>query len=257
MTRLEIGLEKNLIECNLEGFIESVYKNIIMRTLSLLLFILISSGAVAQKRDVDVKNFSSVSLGIPAVMNLKQGSSEKIAVKCDQDIFDEITFEKKGDRLIIKREGSWKWGSGWKKSDVTIYITMKDIEGVSISGSGLIESDGELNVDELKLSISGSGDMNLKVDAQELALGISGSGTIGLSGAAEVAASKISGSGKVRAEDLTVSVFKASISGSGDCYITATDEINARISGSGTVHYSGEPSKIISNSSGSGKVKKI
>ena len=229
-----------------------------MRTLSLyVLSLCLVSSIAAQKRSVDVDNFSSVSLGIPAEMTLKQGSSDKVEIRCDDDVFEEITFEKKGDRLVIKREGSWNWGSGWKKSDVSIDVTMKNIEGVSVSGSGLIESAGSLSAGNMKLSISGSGDMDLEVDAEDLDLRISGSGTIGLSGNASSADTKISGSGKVKAEDLTVRVFKASISGSGDCYINATEEVNARISGSGTIYYSGDPDKVISNSSGSGKVKKM
>lgn len=229
-----------------------------MKTLiTLLLTACIILPSTAQKRKVDVDNFSELSLGIPATLYLKQGSTESVEIDCDEDIFDEIEFEMSGDRLRIKKDGNWNWKSGWRQSEVTIYVTMKDIESVGVSGSGSIESDGQLKTEDLELSISGSGDMDLDVSSDELDMRISGSGSILLNGDAQEAEARISGSGRVKAEDLTVRVFEASISGSGSCYITVTDEINARISGSGNVYYAGNPDKVIGNSSGSGKIRKM
>lgn len=229
-----------------------------MKTLlTLLLTISISLPAFSQKRTIDVGNFSELSLGIAGTVYLKQGSSTKVEIECDDDIFDEIEFEMRGDRLVIKKEGNWNWGNGWRKSEVDIYVTMKEIEGLSVSGSGLIEGQEMLQTEDIELSVSGSGDMDLDLTSDEMELRISGSGSIQLSGNAKEAEARISGSGKVKAEDLTVKIFSARISGSGSCYINATEEIDASISGSGSVYYSGDPDRVISNSSGSGKVRKM
>ena len=230
-----------------------------MRTLIttiLACFIFVSSQA--QKRNVDVGSFTELSLAIPANLVLKQGSSEKVEIDCDDDIFDEIEFEMRGDRLVIKKEGKgWNWNNGWRRSEVDIYVTMKTIEGLSVSGSGNLESDGTLETDDLELAVSGSGDIDLDIDGDELETRISGSGSIQLSGNANEAEARISGSGRVKAEDLTVTSFGARISGSGSCYITVKEEIEASISGSGSVYYAGNPGRVISNSSGSGKVRKM
>lgn len=210
-----------------------------------------------QKRTVDVGNFSELSLGIAANLYLKQGADTKVEVECDDDIFDEIEFEVKGDRLVIKKDGNWNWGGGWRKSEVTVYVTMNEIEELSVSGSGNIEGEGRLRTEDVQLSVSGSGDMDLEMESDELEMRISGSGSIRLNGSAEEAEARISGSGRVKAEDMTVRTFQARISGSGSCYITATDEIEANISGSGSVYYAGDPKRVISNSSGSGKVKRM
>ena len=230
-----------------------------MKTLTtLLLSVLLIMPALGQKRTIDLKGFSEVSLGINATLYLTQGNTESIEIECDDDIFEKIEFELKGDKLVIKNESDrWNWKSGWNRSEVDIYVTMKDIEGIYVSGSGTIESKNTINSTDLRLAISGSGDMELDIESDELDLRISGSGSINLNGDAEEAEAKISGSGKIKAEDLTVKSFDASISGSGNCYITATEEVSARISGSGSVYYAGNPSKINSNSSGSGKIKKM
>lgn len=230
-----------------------------MKTLiTTLLSLTIVIAAQAQKRTIDVGSFSELSLGIPANVYLKQGSAEKVVIECDDDIFDDIEFEVKGDRLVIKKENQgWSWTGGWRKSEVEIYVTMATIEELAVSGSGNMESDGTLNVNDLELAVSGSGDMELDIEGDELETRISGSGSVSLSGMMNEASARISGSGRVKAEDLTVKSFDARISGSGSCYITVEDEIEARISGSGSVYYAGNPGKVISNSSGSGKVRKM
>ena len=223
-------------------------------TLLLLISVTISFG---QRRTIDVDSFDELSLGISATLYLKQGSSESVEIECDDDVFDDIEFEQRGDELVIKKEGRWNWRDGWRRSDVTIYVTMKDIEELSVSGSGSIESKGTLTTEDLRLAISGSGDMELDIESNDLDLRISGSGSLNLNGDAREAEAKISGSGRVKAKDLTVNIFEASISGSGSCYITVNDEVNANISGSGSVYYAGDPDKVRSNSSGSGKIRKM
>ncbi|MEO9485682.1 MAG: head GIN domain-containing protein [Ekhidna sp.] len=225
--------------------------------ITLLLSVALSLPVLSQKRTVDVGSFSELSLGISGTVYLRQGSSDKVEIECDDDIFDEIEFEKRGDRLVIKKEGNWSWGNGWRRSEVDIYVTMQNIEGLSVSGSGLIEGKGQLQTEDIELSVSGSGSMELDVASDEMELRISGSGSIRLNGTAEEAEARISGSGRVKAEDLTVKVFSARISGSGSCYITATEEVDASISGSGSVYYAGNPNRINSNSSGSGKIRKL
>lgn len=221
--------------------------------ISLLLLSIIALHASAQKRTIDVSDFSELSLGIPGILYLTQGSDEKVEIDCSDSVFEKIEFEMKGDRLHIRNEN---WRNGFKNSDVKVYVTMKDIEHIGVSGSGTIESTNTINTDELTLAISGSGDMELNAKAEEVSFRISGSGSIKMDGSAEQADARISGSGKVRADDFSVRIFEASISGSGNCYITASEEINAKISGSGSVYYSGDPDKLISNSSGSGKIRK-
>ena len=228
-------------------------KTFITSVLSLIIVFTVHS----QKRAVDVGSFNKLSLGIPANVYLKQGSKEQVEIDCDKDIFDEIEFEMRGEKLVIKKENDRNWGSGWRKSEVDIYVTMKEIEGLSVSGSGFLESDGNLETGDIELAVSGSGDMDLALSGDELAMRISGSGSIGLEGKAKEAEVRISGSGKVKAEDMTFEVFDARISGSGSCYVTVTEEIEASISGSGSIYYKGNPERINSNSSGSGKVRKM
>jgi hypothetical protein len=224
--------------------------------LALFIALLLTFSATAQKRTIEVGSFSELSLGISATLYLTQGNDEKVEIECDDDDFEEIEFDYSSGKLTIKNKDKWSWNSS-RKSAVEIHITMKNIDRLSVSGSGDIIGKNKINTDDLELSVSGSGDMDLTVSSSDVEVRISGSGSVLLNGDSDKMNARISGSGKVKAEDMEVKVFKASISGSGTCYITASEEINASISGSGTVYYSGNPDKVVSNSSGSGKVKKM
>lgn len=224
--------------------------------ITFLIITIMALGVSAQKRTIDVSEFSELSFGIPGVLYLTQGSNEKVEIECSDSVFERIEFEMKGDKLVIRNENNSGWKNGFKGSDVRIYVTMKDIEHIGVSGSGSVEGKNTINTDDLQLAVSGSGDIDLNVTAREVALRISGSGSIRLDGEAERSDARISGSGKVRADDFSVKTFEASISGSGSCYITASEEITAKISGSGSVYYSGDPDRLVSNSSGSGKIRR-
>ena len=140
---------------------------------------------------------------------------------------------------------------------IDVYITIKNLEGLNLSGSGKVIGDSKFEVEDLDLSVSGSGDLELDVFAKNIDSGISGSGSIELSGVSGYHKVSISGSGKLAAEDMEVEEYKIHISGSGACRINVTKEIEASISGSGSVSYKGNPDRVHSSSSGSCKIRKM
>ncbi len=221
-----------------------------------LLLAAVTFTGIAQKRNIDIDNFSGLSFGIPGTLYLTQGSNEKVEIDCSDSIFEKIVFKKKDDRLIIKNRNDSSW-KGFGRSDVGVYITMRDIESIELSGSGSVVGENKISGNDLSLAISGSGDMQLSVATDNISMKVSGSGDIRLEGSSDSAKTRISGSGKVKAEDLKVKTMQASISGSGNCYVNVSEEIKASISGSGDIYYSGNPNRVDSHSSGSGKVRKL
>jgi hypothetical protein len=114
------------------------------------------------------------------------------------------------------------------------------------------------NCRSLESRVSGSGKVNYDGAISDRAdVNVSGSGRIIASGTARMIKTTISGSGEVRAADLEVEKCEVRISGSGDVQINVKSELDASISGSGSVSYKGSPSQVNSHSSGSGKVRKM
>ncbi len=242
-------------------------------TIIALLFITIP--VFGQKETRDVGSFHRISFGIPADLYLQQGDTQSVQLEGDHDDLDKIETEVVGGQLRIRIEDHswWHWNF---KNQVTVYITVPDIDEVSLGGSGHIMGSGTIKSGDLRLSVSGSGKMELKVNSNSLKLdvsgsgrmdlnvntknideNISGSGGISLAGNADTADLEISGSGKLDATDLDVKTYDISISGSGRSNISVSEAITANISGSGSVLYKGSPDKVISRVSGSGKVRKM
>ena len=124
--------------------------------------------------------------------------------------------------------------------DVEAYITLPVIRKVTLSGSGKINIEGDFPpVHELKLSISGSGDILIKdpFDSDESLVSISGSGKVDLL--------------KVNSK-----MAEVDISGSGNASLKVQNKLEAKISGSGKIYYSGSP-EVDADVSGSGKVIKL
>lgn len=220
--------------------------------LSLFALVLFALSSQAQKETRDVSTFTKISFGISGNLYLKQGNTQSLVLEGDD--LDEVTTEVSSGKLRIKRKGN-NWG--WNNDKVDVYITVKNLEGINLSGSGRVIGESKFEAEDLDLSVSGSGNMDLDVFAANIESGISGSGSMDIAGVSDYHRVSISGSGKLDAQDMEVEKYKISISGSGSCRINVSKEIDANVSGSGNISYRGNPDKVYHHASGSGKIRKM
>ena len=184
-------------------------------TLLLLLLISISYSSGQNKEIRNVSTFTKISFRVPGKLVLRQGSPQKVEIEGDRETISKIETEVKGDRLVIGNEDRWNWG--WQDNDrVMVYITVKDISGVVVSGSGDLVTEGKVTTDKLELSVSGSGSLQIETSVSgDMEADISGSGRIEVKGSCRSFDSDISGSGKVNATLTVADQVEVSISGSG------------------------------------------
>lgn len=223
--------------------------------------LLMSSGWVgAGSSPVDeqtrpVESFTGVASAVPFNVFVTIGSKESLRLEGDSELLDKIETPVKNGVLHIKmKKESERWFGGSKK--VTIYITAPSLNKVSVSGSGNMEVKGTLKGERVNTDVSGSGHLSAAVASSSLSSSISGSGGIELKGKTNEAQIDISGSGKFEGEDLSTQTAKFTVSGSGTASIQAEETLNANLSGSGRVTYSGN-AKVNVVKSGSGSVTKI
>lgn len=226
-----------------------------MRSFISVFLMFITLASFAQNRETrDVRDFDEVIMRLSGQVYIKQGNKNEVILEGDEDLLGRIETEVRGGRLSIGTKGRWSFRRS--RSRLNVYITVKELKGVSVSGSGDIIGQTPFKSDDFTLSISGSGDIELELDVKNVSAKISGSGNMELSGSAEYAKLGMSGSGKYLAEDLKVDDYEISISGSGRSSINAQENLDVRISGSGSVYYKGRPS-VNSSVAGSGKVRRI
>lgn len=255
----------------------------------------VSFGQQRETRNVDT--FTKIAFRLPGNLYFKQGSPQKVEIEASKDLLEEIETKVDAGRLVIGKEGKWMDWDWGKNDEIKVYITVPNLEAMSVSGSGDAVAQSKFTGNSFKLNVSGSGSLQMEVEASSgieadvsgsgdidlkgscrtfnsdvsgsgrvqlnLAIankadfGVSGSGKIEASGSASEVEIAISGSGKVLAADMTSNSSAIRISGSGDAEVNVKEEIDATISGSGTVSYKGDPKRVNSNASGSGKVRRL
>jgi hypothetical protein len=229
------------------------------RFVTLFLFFIVSGTQLvfAQKSQMrEVSAFTEISLRIGANIYLKQGNTQSVELKGEENTLGKLITEV-NDRKLVIRYPSDSWFSTWNPGPVDIYITIPQIDGLTISGSGSIFSEEKIESRILELTISGSGNIKLSdLKAEKVLATISGSGNIHLFGKQNAADLKaiISGSGNVKAIDFPSDNVDVKISGSGSCWVNSTKNLIVRLAGSGNVIYRGNP-LVDSSIAGSGKVK--
>jgi hypothetical protein len=231
-------------------------------------------GAV-ERTTRDVKDFKSIDLANSANVFVKQGSTFKVEVETHKNIAD--VFETIVENGVLRLQNkSGVWNLHYDK--LNVYIEMPTVEGITVSGSGDIKVETALSSDAINLLISGSGnisaeqglttksvnvllsgsgDINAKgVSTSEVAAKITGSGGLDLAGTSDKTDYLVSGSGDIEAKNLKSKSVSALISGSGSISCHTDESLDAEVTGSGNINYSGNATAIKSHSSGSGDISK-
>lgn len=184
---------------------------------------------------------------------LVSGNEGKITIEGEENLLEYVITELKGDKLVVKVEKGVNLKPSWKK-DIIITIPFESVNYVSLAGSGDVYNKDVLSEDDLKVSLSGSGDMNLMVKTNNLESNITGSGDIAIKGSTNNLETNVTGSGDFHGFELEADNTEASITGSGDIKVVAKQFLKARVTGSGDIEYKGNPEKEDTKVTGSGSI---
>lgn len=183
------------------------------------------------------------------------GTEGKLKVEAESNLQKYILTEVKDGKLKISVEKDVSLNPS-RNMSIKVTVPVETINSLSVTGSGDVSNTGVLKANELKIGVTGSGDINLAIEAKELWGAITGSGDIQLTGKAQEFSCKVTGSGDFMAYNLSAESVEASVSGSGDIQVTASQSLKARVSGSGDISYRGNPEKQDFKTSGSGDISR-
>ncbi|EGV42785.1 DUF2807 domain-containing protein [Bizionia argentinensis JUB59] len=186
---------------------------------------------------------------------LLAGTEGKLKIEGEENLLEYIITEVKDGKLIVKTEKGINLSTSRKKT-IKIFIPFKDIEKVSLAGSGDIISKAPINTDEFDVNLTGSGDITLDIFANEIESNLTGSGDITLTGKTTDLKLTITGSGDYSCYGLSAENTEVSISGSGDMEVVSNSNLKIRVTGSGDVSYKGNPAKEDTKVTGSGSISK-
>jgi predicted small secreted protein len=200
----------------------------------------------------DVSDFQKVSISGGGDLILEQGGNESVEIEAEDNIIEYIETEVHNGTLYIGFSEDRPVFFSTTRS-IRYYVTMKDIEGIKVSGGGDVEAK-EIESKELDLEISGGGDIEIRdLSAERVNIVVSGGGDIEIAGKVPVQYVEVSGGGDLDTSDLESEVVKLHVSGGGEAFVWATEELDIDVSGGGDVRYYGHP-RLTESISGGGDV---
>lgn len=184
----------------------------------------------------DISGFERIEAGGANTVHVVYGDNFKIELKGSSNLIQAYETKIEGESLTLR----YKDDVNVDDDDVEVFVTLPVLKGLTLSGSGDMDIKGQFpEADQFIVTINGSGDINISESFSCVALEVD-----------------ISGSGKAQLSNLQSVRSEVTISGSGDTYVHAEEELDVRINGSGTVYYKGSP-RVKSDINGSGQVKRL
>jgi hypothetical protein len=233
-----------------------------MKLIKIFAFLMLFAGAnrvlaANVVEDRHITGFHAVDVSGSFDVYIVQGASESVKVDAPKDIIGHIATEVKGGTLNIYTKGNFNWSNLFGSKKMVVYVTLRNVDGISLTGSGDVYFKEGLNANMLRLSVTGSGDVIGKINAKTLESSVTGSGDVKVSGRAENAKVSVTGSGDFSGRDLSTTNAVVHVGGSGDASVRVSGSLQANVTGSGDIHYGGDPKNVAKSTSGSGDISRF
>lgn len=189
-----------------------------------------TGSGVASTQARTVPAFAAVDLDGANNVVVRAGAKQSVVVHADSNLLGRVTTRVRSGRLTIGTTP----GNLNAKSPMYVAVTVPSIEALTLRGAGNIDVS--------------------EVDARRLIIKLPGSGVIRATGTTSRLEVTLGGSGTALLGQLIARDAKAGLSGNGTITLTATDRLDASVSGSGTILYGGNPAHLTTAVTGSGAI---
>lgn len=205
------------------------------------------------KQNREVGHFTSLTIGIGADVEIRQGNTEGVIVEADDNLQPLIETVVENGTLRIRPA---KKNLSLESRNMKVIVMARTLERMSIGGSGSVTAD-KLRGENLTIDIGGSGSFSIgQLDSESLAVALGGSGSLKAAGNTERLQVSIGGSGRVQVGQLQARDAVISIGGSGQATVWAKKSLSLSVAGSGDINYYGDP-QISKSIMGSGSIKRL
>jgi hypothetical protein len=191
----------------------------------------VQGSGVAATQARHLPSFTSVDLAGANVVTVHVGGKQAVVVHADDNLLQFVTTNVRNGELVIDGTGSFT-----ARSPMHVDVTVPKFEAATLSGDGVVTVD--------------------VVEAEQFATRLPGNGVLRVSGTVDRLDATLEGSGDIQLENLIVRDATAKVSGTGRLQVHATGTLDASVSGTGVILYSGNPSKVTQSVTGSGAISK-
>lgn len=196
-----------------------------------------------------ISGVHAVQLETSGDLTINVGESESLTIDAGADVIDGLTSDVVDGTLVLGGKAD-----AWFGGSIRYTLTVTGLDRIELAGSGNITGAG-VPTGNGTVGISGSGSATLSgLRLNDLTADLSGSGGATLTGSTSTAAVTISGSGDFDGSGLTTERATVDVIGSGRAQVDVSGTLTATVSGSGDVVYTGDPTSVQRDRSGSGDI---
>lgn len=182
-----------------------------------------------ETREIDLKDFDEISVGGAFEVEVHFAKSQEVSVTIDDNLWDNLELEVRNGRLIID----------WDKNcnpddDCRLELTVSALKAMTIHGAADVKIE-DFDGDSFDFDLSGAAELEMNGKVEELDI-------------------QVSGAGEIDTRDLQAQHVKVRISGAGEANISASESLDAQVSGVGNINYWGDPEKKRTSVSGLGDI---
>ena len=189
-----------------------------------------TGSGVAATQARSVPSFTGVDLAGENNVIVHVGASQSIIVHADSNLLGRVTTQVRSGQLVIGTTP----GNLNAKTQMSVAVSLPSLDALTLNGDGNITVTG--------------------INGRSLTIALPGSGTIRAAGTTARIEVTVGGEGTALLSQLIARDAKAALTGDGSILLTATHSLNANVSGSGTILYSGTPPHLTTTVSGNGTI---
>ncbi len=208
-----------------------------------------SGEVIEQERSVGAFTAIEISKGVD--LFIRQGNSQQVVVKADDNLIDLVSTEVDGRTLRIRTQGSMR-----RVTALDVYVTVTDLERIEASSGSDVKGESKLEVERLSLEMSSGSDVKLDLEARELSCRLSGGSDAELSGEVQIMEVVATGGSDLHAKGLLVSdKCVLNVSSASDAFIRVEGELEVEASGASDVTVKGNPNVVRQRASGGSDIR--
>ena len=184
---------------------------------------------IAATETRQLPSFAGVELAGANNVHISVGGKQAVVVHADDNLLDRVVTTVSDGVLVIGSRGSVH-----TTSPMSVDVTLPALDTLKLTGTGTVDADG--------------------IRADELTVRVPGTGTVTASGAVERLNASLDGTAAVGLDDLVARHVTATVGGTGELHVRATDSLEATLTGKGAIFYAGHPRHVSQSVTGSGTI---
>lgn len=209
---------------------------------------------IVDTKTIQLNFLDQVVFKVPGCVIVKQGVKNEYRIVGDQVALNQIKVSSTSGDLTIEPKGL-QIGPR-KMHPVTLYVTAKDLQKVTLRGNANCDLRG-IKVDKLTIDSEGNATIKGNVTLRELVSNVNGNGVINLKGSVREQHISLYGNATFDGSKLSSNSIVIDVKGDAKASLKVSQKLIVSISGDGSVTYVGNPKTLKHTIRGNGSLRRV